>query len=83
MDRVRLEKMLSANPVMIVGNPALESETGLPAIDCMQDPIRPFKQHKIGNTIEAKNARMQKMGTKELAAYFNYIQKPQTLRHNA
>ena len=45
--------MMSNYPTVIVTDPALASATGLPSIDFLKDPIKPYKKYKTYNTNEA------------------------------
>jgi len=79
MDRVKLEKMMSGYPTVIVTDSGLSSASGLPQIEFMNEPLKPHRKIKIYNTAEAMVQKMLVMKPKELASYYSYLQKPKHL----
>ena len=79
-NRYQVEKMFSKNPTIVVADPSISSSTGLLFIDQIFEPIKPYKKHKMGNTQEAKFARMLKMKNPALTSYYTFLQKPKSLK---
>ena len=67
--------MITANEVIIMGDPGLVSGTGLPVIDYVKEPLRPKKKFTTPITIERqKEHQFVKMPAKELTCYFTKLQ---------
>lgn len=71
--------MFGRNPTIVVADASVASSSGLVFIDQISDPIKLHKQHKMGDTREARFSRMLKMKTPALASYFTHLQKPRSL----
>ena len=65
---------MAKNPAIVLANPGIRSDDGLPAVDFMATPVKPPVFRKKHDTKEAKDSKLLKMSSTELQCLYTECQ---------